>query len=149
MNESTEKTNTMDNKTDTEYGIQELPKPTEALDKKEKYWGDIQTIFTDPGLVVKIINMKPGAQSSLEFHVKKTEYYHILSGRLKVGLRIGRGENRELILEQGQTLEIKPGLMHMRIALESPVTILEWSNTDSDSDSYIVEDGKTYKHHVK
>lgn len=30
-----------------------------------------------------------------------------------------------------------------------PATILEWSNMDSDSDSYIVEDGKTYKHNVK
>ena len=36
----------------------------------------------------------------------------------------------------------------MRIALED-TQIIEWSNKDDDSDSHIVEDGKTYKHKVK
>jgi hypothetical protein len=39
---------------------------------------------------------------------------------------------------------IEPGLMHMRMALEDTV-IIELSTTDDDSDSHIVEDGKTYK----
>jgi len=34
--------------------------------------------------------------------------------------------------------------MHMRMAIED-TTIIEWSNKDDDSDSNIVEDGKTYE----
>jgi len=35
--------------------------------------------------------------------------------------------------------------MHLRIGLEDSV-ILEVSTRDSDSDSYLVEDGQTYRH---
>ena len=38
---------------------------------------------------------------------------------------------------------IPPGLMHMRIAIEDTV-VIEWSNKYDDTDSNIVEDGKTY-----
>ena len=39
--------------------------------------------------------------------------------------------------------EIKPGLMHMRIALED-TTIIEVATHDQESDSHIVHDGKHY-----
>ena len=57
---------------------------------------------------------------------------------------VGRGSNTSVILRQGDVYHIEPGLMHMRIALEDTV-IIELSTTDDDSDSHIVEDGKTYK----
>ena len=47
-------------------------------------------------------------------------------------------------MEEGDVLHIKPGLMHMRMALEDTI-IIEWSNKDDDSDTHNVEDGKTYK----
>ena len=87
--------------------------------------------------------MKAGTQSSMEYHVRKDEYYYIQSGKLKVGMRIGRAKNKSLILETGDVFHIPPGLMHMRIALEDTV-VIEWSNKDDDADSNIVEDGKTY-----
>jgi mannose-6-phosphate isomerase-like protein (cupin superfamily) len=87
--------------------------------------------------------MKKGSQSSLEYHVVKDEFYYIYSGRLKLGTRIGRGENTSIMLEKGDVYHIPPGLMHMRIALEDTV-IIEWSNKDADTDSIIVEDGRNY-----
>ena len=88
--------------------------------------------------------MNAHTQSSLEYHVKKKESYYIESGCLKVGLRIGRGKNTSVTLNQGDVFHIPPGLMHMRIAMLDTV-IIEVSTTDDDSDSHIVEDGKTYK----
>ena len=88
--------------------------------------------------------MKSNTQSSMEYHIKKDEFYYIQSGKLKVGMRIGRAKNKSVILKKGDVFHISPGLMHMRIALEDTV-IIEWSNKDEDTDSNIVEDGKIYK----
>ena len=130
---------------DNNYGIQNIP-PIEKTEKKiNKYWGDIETIYSSEDFCLKKIFMKKDCQSSLEYHVKKDERYYILSGKVKVGLRIGRAKNTSIILNEGDVYHIPSGLMHMRIALEDSV-IIEWSNKDDDLDSNIVEDGKTYKH---
>lgn len=115
-----------------------------TTDFRDKYWGSIESIVSDDFAGKKIF-LKKGGQSSLEFHCQKTESYYVHSGKVKVGLRIGRGENKSLVLNAGESFDIIPGLMHMRIALEDSV-IIEISTRDSDSDSYLVEDGKTYKH---
>ncbi len=80
----------------------------------------------------------------MEYHLLKDEKYFIQSGKLKLGMRVGRAKNVSIILEVGDVYHIPPGLMHMRIAIED-TTIIEWSNKDDDTDSNIVEDGKNYK----
>lgn len=123
----------------------ELPhigRPT--TDVREKYWGRIETILSEE-VAAKRIFVHKGGQSSLEYHVEKAESYYIHSGLLKVGLRIGRAENRSIVMMAGQSYDVRPGVMHMRIGLEDTV-ILEVSTRDSDSDSYLVEDGQTYRH---
>jgi mannose-6-phosphate isomerase-like protein (cupin superfamily) len=115
-----------------------------TTDVREKYWGRIETIVSGD-IAAKRIFVRKGGQSSLEYHVEKSESYYIHSGLLKVGLRIGRAENRSIIMGAGQSYDVHPGVMHMRIGLED-TTILEVSTRDSDSDSYLVEDGQTYHH---
>ena len=132
----------MDNNLD-KYGKKEIPDKLKIVDSRDRYWGNIKTLFADENLTVKIIEMKKGSQSSLEYHVTKDEYYYIYSGKLKLGSRIGRGENTSIVLDEGDVYHIPPGLMHMRIAIEDTV-IIEWSNKDDDSDSVIVEDGRNY-----
>ena len=95
--------------------------------------------------VGKRIELRRAGQSSLEFHVEKAESYYVHSGRVKVGLRIGRGENKSLVLNKGDRFDIPQGLMHMRIGLEDSI-LIEASPPDSDGDSYLVEDGRTYEH---
>ncbi|MAH49637.1 hypothetical protein CMI37_27690 [Candidatus Pacearchaeota archaeon] len=133
----------MDN--DDEFGIKEVPEVWSHVSHKDKYWGHITSVYADDNFTLKKIFMEKGSQSSLEYHVRKDEYYYILSGRLKVGFRIGRAKNTSVIMEEGETIHIKPGLMHMRMALKDTI-IIEWSNKDDDSDSNIVEDGKHYIH---
>jgi mannose-6-phosphate isomerase-like protein (cupin superfamily) len=123
----------------------ELPhagQPT--TDVREKYWGRIETILSDD-VAAKRIFVRKGSQGSLEYHVEKRETYYIHSGLVRVGLRIGRAENRSIVMGPGESYDVRPGLMHLRIGLEDSV-ILEVSTRDSDSDSYLVEDGQTYRH---
>ncbi len=115
-----------------------------TTDVREKYWGRIETILSGE-IAAKRIFVRKGGQSSLEYHVEKSESYYIHSGVLKVGLRVGRAENRSILMMPGQSYDVRPGVMHMRMGIEDTV-ILEVSTRDSDSDSYLVEDGQTYRH---
>lgn len=139
MKEKTERTNIMDN----EFGIKNIPVPAVPVSHKEKYWGNITTLASNDNFAIKTIFMKANTQSSMEYHVNKEEWYYIVSGKLKVGFRIGRAVNKSLTLFAGDIIHIPRGLMHMRIALED-TNIIEWSTKDDDSDSHIVEDGKIY-----
>ena len=135
----------MDNKAEISYGIQELPPIVKPIKSVEKYWGRMDTLFEGEDFTVKRIFMRAGSQSSLEYHVRKEESYYIESGVLKVGLRLGRAENKSITLHKGDIFHIPVGLMHMRMAIED-VVIVEISTKDDDSDSHIVEDGKLYTH---
>jgi mannose-6-phosphate isomerase-like protein (cupin superfamily) len=123
-------------------GFVHLGQPT--TDVREKYWGRIETILSDE-VAAKRIFVEKGGQSSLEFHLEKRESYYIHSGLLKVGLRIGRAENHSIVMRAGDSYDVRPGVMHMRMGLEDTV-IIEVSTRDLDSDSYLVEDGQTYRH---
>ncbi|MGA9668231.1 MAG: cupin domain-containing protein [Terracidiphilus sp.] len=123
----------------------ELPhwgKPT--TDVREKYWGRIETILSED-VAAKRIFVQKGGRGSLEFHVEKRETYYIHSGLVRVGLRIGRAENHSIVMSPGESYDVRPGVMHLREGLEDTV-IIEVSTRDSDSDSYLVEDGQTYRH---
>jgi mannose-6-phosphate isomerase len=126
------------------YGRQGIPEKMQAGEILQKYWGSIQSVIATENFTLKVVIMKASTQSSMEYHVKKDEYYFIKSGLLKLGLRIGRAKNVSIILRPGDVYHIPPGLMHMRMALED-TEIIEWSNKDDDLDSNIVEDGATYK----
>ena len=135
----------MDNSEDRLYGIQEIPSIDKPLKSVSKYWGKMDTLFEGEGYTIKRIYMNAGTQSSMEYHVRKSESYYIEKGRLRVGLRLGRAENKSIVLREGDIFHIPVGLMHMRIA-ESDVVIIERSTKDDDADSHLVEDGKTYIH---
>jgi mannose-6-phosphate isomerase-like protein (cupin superfamily) len=115
-----------------------------TTDVREKYWGRIETILSNE-VAAKRIFVRKGGQSSLEFHVEKRETYYIHAGLIRIGLRIGRAENHSIVLGPGDSYDVNPGVMHMRMALEDTI-ILEASTRDSDADSFLVEDGQTYKH---
>lgn len=122
--------------------LEHIGQPT--TDVREKYWGRIETILSDD-VAAKRIFIRAGGQSSLEYHVEKSESYYLHSGLLRLGLRIGRAENHSIMMGAGESYDVRPGVMHMRMGLEDTV-IIEISTRDSDSDSYLVEDGQTYKH---
>ena len=63
-----------------------------TYNKINKYWGNIETIVNG-NVCGKIIEMNPGTQSSLEYHVNKKESYYLDKGILDIGLRTGRALN--------------------------------------------------------
>jgi mannose-6-phosphate isomerase-like protein (cupin superfamily) len=115
-----------------------------TTDVREKYWGRIETVVAGD-IAAKRLFIRKGGSGSLEFHVEKRESYYIHSGQIRLGLRIGRAENHSITLGPGQGYDIRPGVMHLREGIEDSV-ILEISTRDSDSDSYLVENGQTYRH---
>lgn len=119
-------------------------KSLKTTDFREKYWGSIETIANKEFCGKKIV-MKKGTQNSLEVHCNKHETYFVHSGKVKIGLRVGRAENKSIVLEKGDTFYIPPGLMHMKIAIDNCV-VIEISTKDDDSDSHLVEDGQKYVH---
>ncbi|MDO8634247.1 MAG: hypothetical protein Q7K34_03055 [archaeon] len=121
-----------------------MAKPGKTTDFRDKYWGSIETIVSRNYCGKKIV-MKKGMQNSLEFHCNKFETYFVHSGNVKVGVRIGRAENKSISLRKGETFDIIPGLMHMKIAEEDCI-VMEISTRDDDSDSHLVEDGMKYVH---
>ncbi|MBS1802797.1 MAG: hypothetical protein JST28_05490 [Acidobacteria bacterium] len=124
------------------HNLAPIGQPT--TDVREKYWGRIETILAGD-IAAKRLFIQKGGSGSLEFHVEKRESYYIHSGLIRLGLRIGRAENYSITLGPGQAYDIHPGVMHLREGLDDSV-ILEVSTRDSDSDSYLVEDGQTYRH---
>lgn len=119
--------------------------PKETFGILDKYWGKIESIESNDNFAAKRIFMNKDGQSSLEYHCHKKEGYIIQSGKLKVGTRVGRAENKSIILEEGDVFVIPLGVMHMRIGMEDTI-IIEISTKDDDADSHLVEDGQTYVH---
>jgi mannose-6-phosphate isomerase-like protein (cupin superfamily) len=111
-----------------------------------KYWGEMYTLLENNRGSVKLIHMLNKKQSSMEFHINKKESYLICSGKIKLGLRYARANQKSLILNRNDTFLMKPGTMHMRMSLKDSF-ILEMSTKDEDNDSIIVEDGLKYKFH--
>jgi len=111
---------------------------------QKKYWGYMTTLFKNKKGSIKVINMQRKTQSSMEFHINKKESYFICAGKLKLGLRYSRAKQKSLLLNKNNYFLMKPGTMHMRLALKDTF-ILEMSSRDEDNDSIIVEDGLRYK----
>jgi len=122
-------------------------RPKNTTDFRKKYWGSIETIV-DKDYCGKKIVMEKNTQNSLEVHCKKHETYFVHSGKVKIGLRLGRAENKSILLKKGEVFNIPPGLIHMKIAPQK-CTIIEISTKDDDSDSHLVEDGIKYVHKEK
>ena len=120
--------------------VSEYFKKGKPFDYREKHWGTIQSIVSKD-YCGKIVFVRKGKNSSLEFHCKKSEGYYVHSGHLLLRLRAGRAEDKFFELKEGTASFMPPGLMHQRGALEDTV-IIEISTLDEDEDSFLVEDGK-------
>ncbi len=125
-------------------------KSLKILNTKTKYWGQIITLFNNKkfNLAAKVIFMNKNTQSSLEYHLNKTEAYYIELGMIHLGLRYGRAKQSIIKLSAKSSFFMSRGIMHMRISKKDSM-IVEISTFDEDSDSYIVEDGKKFNFQLR
>ncbi len=97
----------------------------------EKPWGrEIWVAHTDR-YAFKIIEIRKGTRSSLQYHVRKHEHIYVDSGALQMEWEDETGEMLTLTLRPGDVIENKPGRKHRAIALED-VRLLEVSTPELD-----------------
>jgi len=88
-------------------GFDDFNCDTRFLRVVPKVWGRELWIVNNELYCGKILELKPGFESSLHFHHKKDETFHILDGSCILNL-----EYKELQLGRGATVRIQPGTKH-------------------------------------
>jgi mannose-6-phosphate isomerase len=104
------------------YAVTIVPKP----------WGhEVIWAFTDR-YVGKVLHIKAGHALSVQYHVRKDETIHLLSGEMIYRVREGAdGPLREIRLRAGESYRNTPGVVHQMEAVVD-CDVLEASTPDLD-----------------
>jgi mannose-6-phosphate isomerase len=97
----------------------------------DKPWGHELIWAETDRYVGKVLHVKAGQALSLQFHERKDETIHLLSGRMRFFAGPSVEALREVDLEQGESYRIVPGTVH-RMEAVTDVDILEASTPDLD-----------------
>jgi len=97
--------------------------------KIHKPWGAEEILIHTTHYVTKILTIKPGAQLSRQFHVKKVETLIVQSGTLEVDIGFGKAMQTR-ILEPGKKIHIEPGVVHRFRSGDETVMLLETSTPE-------------------
>ncbi|MGZ6123521.1 MAG: cupin domain-containing protein [Myxococcales bacterium] len=103
----------------------------------EKPWGFELIWAHAENYVGKILHITAGHALSLQYHRVKDETIHLLSGAMRFEYDRGEGR-REVILAQGESVWIPPGMIHRMVAL-SDCEVLE-ASTPQLADVVRIED---------
>jgi mannose-6-phosphate isomerase len=99
--------------------------------KVEKPWGhELIWAHTDR-YVGKVLHVKAGHSLSLQYHERKDETIHLLSGELRFWVGPSVEALEEVALPQGESYHITPGTVH-RMEAVTDVDILEASTAELD-----------------
>ena len=110
----------------------------QVLKTVEKPWGREVWIAVTNKYALKIIEIRKGARTSLQYHVRKHEHIHVDSGLLRMEWEDENGKMVTLTLKPGEVVENKPNRKHRLIAVED-VRLIEVSTPELD-DVVRVED---------
>jgi quercetin dioxygenase-like cupin family protein len=93
----------------------------------KKGWGSELWLANGELYCGKILRFDQGKKCSLHYHKLKTETFYLHTGRLKLRIMdTPESEIEELVLEAGECMDIRPGLVHQMEALE-PSELFEFS----------------------
>jgi len=103
------------------HGGRQIPKP----------WG-YELIWAQTDCYVgKILHIERAQQLSYQYHRRKDETIHLLSGLLDLEVAASAGPRRTIRLQPGQSFHIPAGLRHRMTAVET-CDVLEASTTELD-----------------
>lgn len=74
---------------------------------EQRPWGQFTILYQSPIYQVKELHIKPGGRLSYQYHNKRFEHWLVVAGVVAVTL-----DDRELLLESGQSLDIPAGAKH-------------------------------------
>jgi mannose-6-phosphate isomerase len=97
----------------------------------EKPWGRELWVAVSDKYALKIIEVKKGTRSSLQYHQFKHEHIYIDKGVAQVEWENDEGKMETLTLNAGDVVENKPGRKHRTTAVED-VRIIEVSTPHLD-----------------
>jgi mannose-6-phosphate isomerase-like protein (cupin superfamily) len=102
-----------------------------------KGWGREVWIANNRLYCGKILEIRQGKRCSLHYHKLKTESFYLRKGRLTVRIKESPDaiEIEQFELEEGDCMDIAPGLVHQMEALEDS-ELFEFSTQHFDSDSH-------------
>jgi mannose-6-phosphate isomerase-like protein (cupin superfamily) len=97
----------------------------------EKPWGHELIWAETDRYVGKILHVKAGHALSLQYHERKDETIHLLSGAMRFFVGPSAEALAEIELVEGQSYRITPGTVH-RMEAVTDIDILEASTPDLD-----------------
>ena len=89
---------------------------------------------------VKILYIARDKKLSLHFHLDKEEIFYMVTGDIELTL-ISNGIKQISRFSKGESLLIKPGMVHQMKGLSDENILLEISTLDCPNDSYRIEKG--------
>jgi len=95
----------------------------------EKPWGHELIWANTDRYVGKVLHVRAGHALSLQYHERKDETIHLLSGRMKFWAGPRADALEEVALVQGESYHITPGTVH-RMEAVTDVDILEASTPE-------------------
>ena len=92
----------------------------------ERNWGEeILLNLISKKLTLKILKMKKGKMGGLQYHRKKNECGHVLSGILLIKYDNGKGKLVERICKRGDNFHFPPFAVHQEKALTDCTTFFK------------------------
>ncbi len=107
----------------------------------EKPWGKEEVIEINEKYMVKKLTMWKDHRCSLQYHNLKCETIYVLSGELRIYFGDMREKLSSKIFRQGDTITIKPGIIHRMEGVENSV-YLEASTPEIEDVVRIEDDYK-------
>jgi len=96
-----------------------------------KPWGSERIFAANGKYAGKLITIRAGETLSLQYHRKKEETIHVLSGTLGMETE-EQGETVLLALGPGETFHVSPGTRHRMFADGEDVLVVEVSSPELD-----------------
>ena len=98
-----------------------FPKPESV---GERPWGTEDLLVLIPGkLMLKRLFVKAGNKGGLQYHHKKNECGHLISGKLVIRYDDGSGKLKEKIILSGESFHFPTGTVHQEEAVTDCVII--------------------------
>jgi mannose-6-phosphate isomerase len=96
-----------------------------------KPWGHEMIWAQSDRYVGKILHIKAGHELSLQYHKRKDETVHLLSGDIAYRVQANNGVLDDVKLRVGESFRITPGTIHQMLAL-TDCEVLEVSTPERD-----------------
>jgi mannose-6-phosphate isomerase-like protein (cupin superfamily) len=96
-----------------------------------KPWGHETIWARSDRYVGKILHINAGQELSVQYHERKDETVHLLSGELSYRVQSDSGVLKDVNLKLGESFRITPGTIHQMVAL-TECDVLEVSTPELD-----------------